>query len=322
MARISDVAAHAGVSAATVSRVLNGKKVRADLTEAVWKSVEEMSYSRNRTARSLRRRSSDVVALIIPDIENPFFTSLARGVEDVCRSAGYSVVLCNTDDDPIREVTYLRIAADENMAGMIIAPADADVDLKPFIREGRGVVVLDRHVNADVDQVAFDNPRLGYEATTAMIKRGLQRIACITGPTRTDTARLRAEGWAQALDDAGLKRDEAWLHVATFHVDGGRRAAEVLLSETPAPDAIVATNNLLGVGVLQVLAERRMVGQIGVSVIGELPFATTSPEDVAVIDLDSRNLGVTAARMLMERIEGDTEPARSKTILDPTRRAD
>lgn len=315
MVRIKDVAAHAGVSTATVSRVLNGKSVRQDLAEAVWRSVEEMSYSIDRTARSLRRRSSDVIALIIPDIENPFFTSLARGVEDICRSAGYSVVLCNTDDDPAREGKYVQIAADENMAGVIIAPADAGVMLAPFQRDGRGVVVLDRHVDSDVDQVTFDNPALGRQAAMRLIDRGYRRIACITGPQRTDTARLRADGWRAAIEKASLPHDGDLLQFSTFHVIGGRRATEALLASANPPDAIVATNNLLGVGVLQVLAEQRLSDRVGVAVIGDIPFATSRPEDVDVVALDSRDMGVTAARMLLERIAGDTEPARSRKLL-------
>ncbi len=108
MTRIVDVARHAGVSTATVSRVLNGKTVRPELAAAVRAAVEDLGYAPDRTARSLRRRSSDVVALVLPDVENPFFTAVARGVEDVAQQAGYSVVLCNTDDDPARRSATSR----------------------------------------------------------------------------------------------------------------------------------------------------------------------------------------------------------------------
>src|SRR5699024_2491736 len=123
MAKIVDVAAHAGVSTATVSRVLNGMRVRPELEAAVRRAVEELGYTPDRTARSLRRRHSDVIALVIPDIENPFFTAVARGVEDVAQAAGFSVVLCNTDDDAAKEARYIAVAEDENMAGVILAPA-------------------------------------------------------------------------------------------------------------------------------------------------------------------------------------------------------
>ncbi|MFV0426037.1 MAG: LacI family DNA-binding transcriptional regulator [Beutenbergiaceae bacterium] len=314
MARIRDVAEHAGVSTATVSRVLNGKTVRPDLAEAVWKSVQEMSYSPNRTARSLRRRSSDVVALIIPDVENPFFTSVARGVEDVCRKAGYSVVLCNTDDDAEQERKYVKIAADENMVGLIIAPATADVSLDSFERDGRGVVVLDRHVKADVDQITFDNVALGRQAARRLVDRGFTSIACITGPERVETARARADGWREVLDRAGLV-SEGRLRYANFHVHGGREALAELLDGDDPPEAVVATNNLLGVGVLQVVAERGLSGRVGVAVIGDLPFATSRPDDVDLVGLNPRDMGLSAAQMMLERIAGDDKPARVHTLV-------
>ncbi len=307
MTTISDVAKHAGVSTATVSRVLNGKHVRTDLAEKVRVSVTELSYTRDRTARSLRRGSSDVLALIIPDVENPFFTALARGVEDVARGAGYSVVLCNTDDVPEQEIDYLTIAADENMAGIIIAPASAEPRLDLFMRTGRAVVVLDRKVPDPVDQVTFDNIGLGRLATETLIAGGRRHIACITGPRKTDTAVERAQGWREALKSAGLKPEKGLLRFATFHVDGGYRAASELLDSGVPLDGIVATNNLVGVGALRAVAEHGANDRVRVSVIGDLPFATSRSSDIDMIPLNSREMGMTAARLLLDRLQGDDE---------------
>jgi LacI family transcriptional regulator len=207
-----------------VSRVLNGIPVRGDLADRVLASIGELSYSPNRTVRSVRRRTSDVLALVIPDVENPFFTSLARGVEDLARSAGYSVVPCNTDDLPEQERTYLRIARDENMAWVIIAPVDSSVHLEWFLGVGRGVVALDRGVDAPVDQIKFDNVALGRVATEVLLSRGLSRIACITGPEHIETALDRAHGWRSAMENAGLPAPDSLLKYATFRVDGGQQA--------------------------------------------------------------------------------------------------
>lgn len=310
MVRIKDVAVHAGVSTATVSRVLNGIPVRDDLLEKVNVSIKELSYTPDRTARSLRRRSSDVLALIIPDVENPFFTSLARGVEDVARAAGYSVVLCNTDDLPEQEVTYLRIARDENMAGVIIAPARADVQLDSFVAAGRGVVVLDRGVDAAVDQVKFDNVGLGRRATETLLERGLRRIACITGPENVETASDRAAGWREALSSAGIPVDESLLRYATFRVNGGLNATRELFAGDVVPQAIVATNNLVAVGALRALLELHLDQIVRVSVIGDLPFSTWRAESVDLIPLNSRRMGEAAARMLLEQIQGESTPPR------------
>lgn len=310
MATIVDVAVLAGVSTATVSRVLNGKVVRADLAAAVRRAADELRYSPNRTARSLRRQYSEVVALILPDIENPFFTSLARGVEDVAQQAGFSVVLCNSDDDPAKEARYLAIAESENMAGVMLAPASSAPNLARLLERDRAVVVIDRPVADDVDQVTFDNVGLARSAVLALACRGFSRIACITGPRTTSTANERADGWRLGLAEAGLPAPAQLLH-ANFRVGGGRDAMQTLLDQPVRPDAVLATNNLVGVGVLQALAGHRgAVPRIGVGVIGDLPFVTSGVEDLSLLPLRPREMGLSAASMLIERIGGASGPAR------------
>jgi LacI family transcriptional regulator len=336
MARIKDVARLAGVSTATVSRVLNGIVVRSDLAEKVQGAIDELGYEPDRTARSLRRRHSDVIALVLPDIENPFFTALARGVEDVAQEAGYSVVLCNTDDLHEKEQQYLRVAEVENMAGVIIAPASDDPALTGLLERRRGVVVLDRRISAQVDQVTFDNVRLGRVLADELVERGFRRIACVTGPATTSTAVDRAQGWRDALIAAGQDAPDELLVYANFRVDGGYGALARLLELPEPPDAVLATNNLVGVGVLRRLADvhgrptahpvdngwvdlgggdavQGDAGtgpRIGVAVIGELPFATSRTADVLLRPLNPRALGTAAATMLLERITGLDAPAR------------
>ncbi|GAA4430116.1 LacI family DNA-binding transcriptional regulator [Georgenia halophila] len=315
MARIVDVAALAGVSTATVSRVLNGKPVRADLEAAVRRAVDELGYSPNRTARSLRRQHSEVLALVLPDIENPFFTSLARGVEDVAQESGLSVVLCNTDEDPDKQEQYLQIAEDENMVGVILAPAGRSPLLARLVERDRAVVIVDRAVPDDVDQVTFDNLELGRRATQSLIDRGYTRIACVTGPEETPTAVARAQAWRETLESAGLPAPDDLLVHANFRVDGGQSAMTELLELSSPPDAVLATNNLVGVGALRVLAATER-GDVGLGIIGDLPFVTSSVDNVSLLQLRPREMGLTAARMLVERIRGDAGPARR--VVQPT----
>jgi LacI family transcriptional regulator len=306
MVTIYDVASLAGVSPATVSRVLNGGRVTADRERAVREAAEQLNYSPNRAARSLRRSSSEIVALIIPDIENPFFTSLARGVEDRAREAGYSVVLCNTDSDTARETSYFEVAVADRMAGVILAPASATSDLGPLLNAGRAVVAVDRiPVGADVDSVTVDN-RAGVAAATRLLAaRGFQRIACITGPEDVMTAVERAAGWAEVVPGS-----PELLRHADYRVEGGAVAMRDLLT-TASPDAVVVANNLMGVGVLQALAERGLAPPaFGVAVFGDLPYALLVPGGVDVIHLPARELGETAASLLLDRLSGDDEPPR------------
>ena len=144
MPTIYEVAALAGVSPATVSRVLNGVPVSPAYAAKVRQAAEALNFTPNRTARTLRRRSSEIIALIIPDIENPFFTALARGVEDSAQAAGYSVVLCNTDERQDKEAKYLKIALSEHMAGVILAPTSNHTNLDAVVSRKTPVVAVDR----------------------------------------------------------------------------------------------------------------------------------------------------------------------------------
>ncbi|MBN8204546.1 LacI family DNA-binding transcriptional regulator [Microbacterium esteraromaticum] len=317
MATIYDVAKRAGVSPATVSRVFNGTSVSPEKVEAVRAAAEQLNFTPNRAARTLRRQSSEVIALVIPDIENPYFTEMARGVEDAASEAGYSVVLCNSDADVEKESTYLRIAIAENMAGVILAAASDHTNLDEILATGRPVVAVDRGTGYGIDGVVMANRAAGEAATQELIRAGYRRIACISGPTHIDTAAERAEGWRDALDAAERAVDPELLRVSTFRVDGGRAAMEELLALSEPPDAVVASNNLIGVGAIQVLTEHGLTPPaVGVAVVGSLPFTTLSPSAVTVVRLPARRMGVTAARMLLERIRGNDQPARSVVLRD------
>lgn len=313
MVQIKDVAERAGVSTATVSRVLNGKSVRPHFREAVERSVRELGYRPDRQARQLRLQRSDEVALILPDIENPFYTGVARGVIDVTRTAGYSTGLWNSDDLSDKEERYLAAVRDEKMAGIIIAPSTPSPRIGDLLAAGRAVVAVDRSVDVPVDSVTLDHRGLGGRGTADLISRGCRRIACITGPTTSRTAEDRAAGWRREMRRHKLSV-RGLLRRGNAHVDGGRAATAELMALPEPPDGILAANSLIGIGVLQTLDE---LGErsIGLSVIGDLPFATSRPPSTTIIPLSPRELGERAATMLIERINGLADPPR--TVVQP-----
>ena len=313
MTTIYEVAALAGVSPATVSRVMNGLNVSPERSKRVRDAAEQLSFTPNRVARTLRRRHSEVIALVIPDIENPFFTSMARGVEDVAQAAGYSVVLCNTDEEHDKEARYLDIAVSANMAGVILAAAGAYSDVQPLIDRKRPVVAVDRGPHGfDIDAVTVDNRAGGRAATRSLIEQGRTRIACITGPRDVETATQRAGGWADAVAAAGHPADPELLRYADFKVDGGRRAMAELLDLPEPPDAVFVANNLMGSGALLALSERGILPPAtGMAICGDLPFVPLTPLPITVVHLPARLIGTTAAKLLLERINGDTQPART-----------
>lgn len=314
MATIYEVAARSGVSPATVSRVFNNAAVSPAKTRLVRKAATELGYTPNRTARSLRKKRSDVLALIIPDIANPFFTEIARGVEDVAQQAGYSLVLCDSDEDHKKESRYIDIAISENMAGIILAPAGDQCDLSQLITQRRPVVAIDRSPGEfNVDLVTVDNRAGGRAATQALIRQGYQRVACITGPSEVETAQLRAEGWRETVtSETRLAEPSSYLRHADYRVTGGRTAMQSLLSMPNPPDAVFIANNLMCVGALEELALRPApIQNIGLATFGEIPYAELIPAPIITIRIPVRHLGTTAAAMLLERINGDTQPART-----------
>lgn len=316
-ATIYDVAALAGVSPATVSRVLNGSSVSPEKTARVQAAVAELGFRPSRTARTLRRRSSEVVALIIPDVENTFFTALARGVEDRAAEAGYSVVLCNTDEDPAKETRYLDIAVAEHMAGVVLAPASPQPDLEALTSRGTAVVLVDRPVpDPRADLVLLDDEDAAARATQALYDRGHRRVACLTGPDDSPTAPLRAAGWRRVFTARSPDADpDRYLRHTDYRPGGGAAAAADLLAQPEPPDALFAANNLLGVGVLAHLASSgRRPPAVGLAALGDLPWPAWDAGDVVLEPWPGRLLGVTAANVLLSRIRGDASPPRTLVL--------
>jgi LacI family transcriptional regulator len=314
MATIYEVAARAGVSPATVSRVFNGSSVSREQSRSVLRAAEELGYTPNRIARALRMQTSNVIALIVVDIENPFFTALARGVEDVAQAAGYSVVLCNSDAEPSREAGYLRIVVSEHMAGVILVPASGDSDVSALIERRRPVVSVDRALHRfPVDSVVVDNLAGGREATTRLYERSAERVACITGPSTAETAELRSAGWREVFRQRSPALDpDDYLVRADYRVAGGHRAMAELLARPEPPDAVFVANNLMAVGALTELGERGLrPPAFGMAAFGDLPYFPLGPAGVDVVPLPARLIGATAASVLLERIRGGNQPYRT-----------
>lgn len=317
MVTIYDVAAKAGVSAATVSRVFNGIKVTPDRAEAVRLAAAELGFVPNRNARRLRTSSSEVIAMMVPDIENPFFTVMTRAVEDVARAKGFSVMLCNTDENLEREQEYLRVAVSDPVAGIIIAPSSHDTPLNIAVERGVPVVCIDRRVpHYDVDTVVADNIGGAIAATRMLFEAGYTRIGCVSGPDRIETGWMRAEGWRRAVVEVtGAEPDPELVRRVEFTVADGEQGTRELLALDNPPDAIFAANNKLSAGVIRVLSESGLLPpKVGVMAFGGLPLVMLAPLGIKVAHLPVRDLGLSAATMLMERIEGLSDAGREVVL--------
>lgn len=303
MPTIHDVAARAAVSTATVSRALNGKSsVDPELAARVLAAAKELDYRPHGVARNLRRKATTVWALIISDIENPFFTAVARGVEDVAQAAGHSVVLCNSDEDLAKEARYLRVAVAERVAGVVLSPTGAATDIAPLAEHGIPVVAIDRPLPG-IDAVLVGSRTGAQAATSHLIESGYRRVACLTGPRRVSTAEDRVAGYYDALRVAGLPVTTGMVRHADFKVDGGRRAAESLLSGARRPDALFVANSLMAIGALQAMVASglRAGRDVGLVAFDDAPWAQLVDPPVSVVAQPAYAVGEAAGRLLTDR---------------------
>jgi LacI family transcriptional regulator, galactose operon repressor len=316
--KITDVARAADTSPATVSRVMNGSGgVSAALSARVFKAARDLGYVPDGSARALRRQHASVWAAIVSDIENPFFTAVVRGIEDVARQANHRLVLCNSDEDLEREAAYIDVALAERMAGVVIAVAsDKESNLGPLIERRVPVVAVDRTAGRDIDAVVVDN-RLGAEdATRHMIDHGSCRVACITGPARVNTATARLDGYRRALVAAGLPVNEELIQRADYKESGGHQAALSLLTSRTPPDALFVANNPMAAGALRAIRELGLIipNDVALVAFDDSPWTTLTNPQLSVVAQPAYEIGRVAAELLSTA--GDHRSART-IVLSP-----
>ncbi len=313
MATINDVAAKAGVSTATVSRTLNGKStVDPALAARVQAAAAELGYHPNGLARNLRRQETAVLALIISDVENPFFTAIARGVEDIAVTAGYSVVLCNADDNEEKERRYIDVALQERVAGVVLSPTGRSTNVDRLTRRGTPVVAVDRPLLENTgDQVLVDTRLAARDATRHLLDGGYRRVACVSGPPGVRTAEDRLAGYTDAVG-----AEKALTRRAEFRAEGGRLAALSLLDEPEPPDALLIGNSTMAIGVLEALASRglRSGRDIGIVSFDDAPWTTLIDPPLTVVAQPANDVGRVAAELLLARIGDSTRQATTTTL--------
>ncbi|HEU5317427.1 MAG TPA: LacI family DNA-binding transcriptional regulator, partial [Chloroflexota bacterium] len=263
----------AGVSTSTVSHVLNRTRFVSDaVRERVERAIGELGYRHNGLARSLRTRQSFAIGLIIPDVSNPYYPQIARGVQDAAAEAGYWVFLCNSDRAAQNEVRLLEALEERRVDGIILDAGSPDPALLAALKRAAVPVVL---VGSRIDDPGLDvvtvAPNGGYDAVAFLLSKGHRRIGLIGGPPVPTGGRLaKSGGYLQALAEAGIAVDPALMVEGDYTREGGRAAMQRLLSLDAPPTAVFAGNDLMAIGALSSLraAGRRV------------------PEDVAVVGYD------------------------------------
>ena len=314
---IADVARRAGVSTATVSRVLSGLGGARPATRArIETAARDLGYRPSAIARSLKLRTTKTFGLIITNIENPYFPQLVRAVEDAARLDGYALLLCNAADDPGRESFYLDLLVDRRTDGVIIAASSLGERHRAWLREARIPIVL---VNAlargvRLPSVTSDNRNGGFVAAAHLLDLGHRRLGVLTAGRRNADAPLRQVGVRDAMSRAGLDPDALAMVVGDPGVVGGETAMSEMLDRHPGVTAIIAYNDLMAIGALR--AVRARGGQVprDVSVIGfdDVDVAAYVEPPLTTISQSTAELGRLAVRLLIDRVRDDLaggEPA-------------
>jgi LacI family fructose operon transcriptional repressor len=313
MVSIKDVAEAAGVSTATVSRVLsNGLHVRQEVRDRVMETVERMGYRPNLVARSLRSQQSNTIGLIVSDIRNPFFTSISRAVEDTAYDQGISVFLCNTDENPEKETMYLNLMRDEGVAGIIFSPTRQTITNLSISRFDFPVVMVDRSIpNGDVDAVLLDNIDAAQRLTQHLLENGYRRIAAICGETSA-TGPERRTGYEKALRAYGLPLVQELMKYVPPKFEAGHAATLKMLDTAHPPDALFTTNSLLAAGALQAIRERQLTipDDIALVTFDETTWASLVQPAITLIDQPTYEIGKIAAELLLQRIADPNRPTR------------
>ena len=315
MVRILDVAKHAGVSVASVSRVLSGLPGVGEATrDKVMASVEALGYRPNLAARRLRSQRTDTLGLIVSDIRNPYFMEVSRAVEDVAYAHGLRVMFCNADEDPEKENIYLEMMRDENVAGVILSPT---LPLLASYRQSDypfPVVLIDRcESDTDADAVVLDNVDAAQRLVRHLVEAGHQRIAFFYGAASA-TGRQRLQGYQDALSSAGLTPIAQALKPTTDEARAVMR--QYLEKHSQLPDAVVASSGLILLGLVEALREAnlRYPDDLAIAGFDDMPWTRVVTPGITVLAQPTYDMGRAAIELLLARI-AEPEQAVRRIVL-------
>jgi LacI family transcriptional regulator len=322
MSTIRDVAHRAGVSTMTVSRVLNRTGyVSLPTRQRVEEVIAELGYVPNTLARSLRSKRTKTLALVLSDITNPFFTTLARGVEDVASDHGFNVIFCNTDESPQEQAEYLTVLVQKQVDGVLLVPASSVPEPVHFLQQrGIVVVVLDRNIpGVAVDIVRGESEQAAFHLTHHLLELGHRRIAMLGGPVGVSTAQDRVRGYQRAYCHLGVMLPADLFFCDSYTVAGGARMAQLALAAQPRPTAFFAANNFIAIGAFHVLRDQglRVPEDLALVAFDDLPSTLMLDPFLTVATQSAYEMGRRATELLLARL-AQTQPTPPQEIVLPT----
>ncbi len=317
---MKDVADYAGVSTASVSRVLTGKdSVTPELRQRVENAIRELGYRPNRAARELRIGVVLKIGVVLSDIQNPFFTSCLAGAESILQNSEYELLLGNSNEKPEIEKLHLSSFVNEGVAGIILAMTGPNQDIyRKIIELEIPIVAIDRELPfVSVDTITIDNIKAARMATEHLVSLGHKRIAFIGGPNQISTSEHRLQGYREVLTAHDLSIDPTLIVDGKFQQTGGRKAMEQLLDLPDPPTSVLIANNLMTLGALQVIHQRNVIIPDQLALIGfdDTPWNIAMQTPLTVVAQPTYQLGEYAAKLLIERIKNPDLP-RQKIMLE------
>ncbi len=324
MPTIRDVARHAQVSTATVSATLNSTAyVSADLKARVFAAVEALGYAPSAVAKSLKTGKTRLLALVVADVSNPFFTALIDAVETAAYDWGYALMLCNSDEKFERERHHLNLVRSQRCDGMILTPSGDPDDYASMGANAFPVptVLIDRVLDSwNVDSVTLDNVSAATQATNYILDLGHRRLGTISGPPHVSTGADRLAGFHRALAAHGLAADPAHVRSGDFREDAAFSAAREILTLPNRPTALYVANNLMLVGVMRAIAEVGLACPADISVVStdDFSWATAFRPRLTTVRQPVREIGLEAVRLLVDRINRPSLEPTKRLVLQPT----
>jgi LacI family transcriptional regulator len=318
---ISDVAREAGVSLMTVSRVINDKGEISQATrQRVHDVIERLGYRPSGIARGLATQRTGTLGLVVPDMANPFFSDVARGVEDRARAAGYNVFICNTDESPQREIAALESLEEKRVDGLVLCSSRLHEEgLRAALDHHPAAVLINRRMATyHVDAVLLADREGALVATRHLLRAGHRAIGFLSGPVASYSSQQRARGYRAALAEAGIPLNPVWNRACSYELEGGRETARLLVGDHPDLTALFCYNDLVAVGALQACADlgRRVPEELALVGFDDIPLAALVNPPLTTCHVPRYELGDHAMRLLLKRIEGLSE-AHDEIVLYP-----
>ena len=323
MITIKDIAERAGVSYATVSRALNGRPdVNEETRQRIFDLAREMGYQPNAIARSLVKKKSQIIAVMVPDVSNPFFADITMSVNEAADEAGYTTMICNTGWDPVKEQEKLRIMVEQRVDGIILKPT-------AFIRPGAlealnlPVVLFWHAMPDDLSYIEVDHAYGSRLAVDHLVARGYRRIAYIGGIETSPSNQIRLMTYQKTLQEHALSVDARLISYGPFRQESGYQRIEALLRMPHPPDAVFCGNDIIAMGVLQYMREHKLQVPEDLAIIGfdDISCASLPLVSLSTVSQPRDKLGREALQALLREMDAFPQRTRQRILVEPELKA-